>query len=80
MGDVVTRIDVANLANPAAPVAIDFIDIAPYGSNVNSVDVYDGKLAAAVEGATKTDNGKVVIFKTSDHSLVKEIVPFNNST
>lgn len=68
-----TEIDVLDFSNPASPVAIGFIDISPYGGGVNSVSVSEGKLAAAVEGFAKTDNGKVVIFKTSDHSLVKEI-------
>lgn len=68
-----TEIDVVDLSNPNLPVAKGFIDVAPYGGGVNSVAVYDGKLAAAIEGYEKTDAGKVVIFKTSDHSLVREI-------
>ncbi len=68
-----TQVDVVDLSNPAAPLAIGFIDISPYGGGVNSVAVSDGKLAAAVEGYQKTDLGKVVVFKTSDHSLIKEI-------
>ena len=69
----VTKIDILDLSNPAAPTPIGFIDISPYGGVVNSVDVHDGKLAAAVEGFVKTDNGSVVVFKTSDHSFVKQV-------
>lgn len=69
----VTQIDILDLTNPAAPVPIGTISISPYGGGVNSVDVSNGKLAAAVEGFVKTDNGKVVVFKTSDYSLVKQI-------
>ena len=45
---VTTQVDVVDFSNPAAPVAIGFIDISPYGGGVNSVAVSDGKLAAAV--------------------------------
>lgn len=68
-----SRIDVLDLTNPATPVRLGFIDITPYGGGVNSVAVNDGRLAAAVEGFVKTDNGKAVIFKTKDHSLVAEV-------
>ncbi|MBC7848865.1 MAG: choice-of-anchor I family protein [Chitinophagaceae bacterium] len=71
--DPQTRIDIVDLSNPAMPMQIGFIDISPYGGGVNSVAVSDGKLAAAVEGFQKTDNGKVVIFSTNDNSLVKQI-------
>ncbi len=68
-----TRIDVINLADPALPVLTGSIDISPYGSNINSVAVYNGTLAAAIEGALKTDAGKVVVFKTTDHTVIKQI-------
>jgi hypothetical protein len=71
-GDV-TRIDILNLSNPATPLSAGSIDVSAYGGNVNSVDVHDGKLAAAVESFNKTDNGKVVIFRTSDNSFVREV-------
>jgi DNA-binding beta-propeller fold protein YncE len=69
----VTTIDVIDLSNPASPVRTGFIDISPYGGGVNSVAVYEGKLAAAVEASPKSGPGKVVIFKTSDYSVVKQI-------
>lgn len=68
-----TRIDVINLSNPAAPVVTGYIDISPFGGGVNSVSVFEGRLAAAVQASPKTNPGKVVVFKTSDHSVVKEI-------
>lgn len=69
----VTKIDIVNLSNPASPVIIGFIDVSSYGSNINSVAVYDGKLAAAIEGTLKTDNGKIIVFKTTDYSVIKQI-------
>ncbi len=68
-----TKIDIVNLTNPASPVLLGNIDISSYGSNINSVAVYDGKLAAAIEGTLKTDLGKVVVFKTTDYSVLKQI-------
>lgn len=67
------KIDVIDMQNPSAPVKIHSIALAAYGGYVNSLDVFDGKLAAAIEAATKTDNGKVVVFKTSDYSEMKVI-------
>ncbi|MGZ8539191.1 MAG: choice-of-anchor I family protein [Chitinophagaceae bacterium] len=69
-----TQIDVLDLSNPGLPVRLGSIDISPYGGGVNSVAVSDGRLAAAVEGFIKTDAGKVVIFKTSDHTVVKQVI------
>lgn len=68
-----TTIEVLDLTNPASPVRIHSINISPFGGGVNSVSVSEGKVAAAIEGFVKTDAGKVVIFKTSDYSVVKQI-------
>lgn len=69
----VNQIDVLDMSNPAAPAKIHTINVAGYGGFVNSLDVFDGKLAAAIEATVKQDNGKVVVFKTSDYSEVKVI-------
>lgn len=68
-----TQIDVIDLTNPAAPVLLTAIDVAPFGGHVNSVAVYDGHLAAAIEGFVKTDPGKVVVFNTTDHMVVRQV-------
>jgi DNA-binding beta-propeller fold protein YncE len=68
-----SQIDVLDLSNPAAPAVVGSIDITPYGGGVNSVSVKKGTVAAAVEGVEKTDGGKVVIFKTTDYSLVTQV-------
>ncbi len=40
----------------------------------NSVSVFDGKLAVALESTVnKQGNGKVVVFNTSDYSLIKQV-------
>lgn len=70
---VTNKIDVIDFANPAKPVLISSISVTPYGGFVNCLDVYDGKLAAAIEALNKQDAGKVVVFKTNDYSEVKVI-------
>lgn len=68
-----TAIEVIDLSNPANLVRIATIDVTQFGGNVNSVSVSDGRLAAAIEATVKTDPGKIVVFKTSDYSVVKQI-------
>jgi hypothetical protein len=50
----VNRIEVVDLSNPSSPQKIGFISIAPYGGLVNSIDVSNGLLAAAIEASDKT--------------------------
>ena len=69
----VNKIDVIDFSNPAAMTVIKSISMAPYGGAVNSVAVFDGKLAAAIESVDKQANGKVAVFKTDDYSEVKVI-------
>jgi hypothetical protein len=68
------QIDVIDLTDPTKPVKIGKIDLAAYEGASNSVSVYDGKLAVALESTVnKQGNGKVVIFNTSDYSLIKQV-------
>ncbi|SHL81721.1 choice-of-anchor I family protein [Flavobacterium saccharophilum] len=68
------QIDVIDISDPSKPVKIGKIDLTPYEGASNSVDVYDGKLAVALESTTnKQGNGKVVIFNTTDYSLIKQV-------
>ena len=67
------KIDVLDFSNPAAPLLIHSISVAPFGGLVNSLDVEDGMLAAAIESVVKTDPGKVVIFRTSDYAVIKQV-------
>lgn len=69
----VNKIDVLDLSNPSQPVVIGKILIDPYGGFVNSVSVADGKLAAAIESKNKQENGKCVVFNTTDYSEIKSI-------
>lgn len=68
------QIDVIDISDPGKPIKIGKIDLTPYEGASNSVDVYDGKLAVALESTTnKQGNGKVVIFNTTDYSLIKQV-------
>ncbi|RUT71399.1 alkaline phosphatase [Flavobacterium cupreum] len=68
------QIDVIDLSDPSKPSKIGKIDLTPYEGASNSVSVYDGKLAVALESTVnKQGNGKVVVFNTSDYSLIKQI-------
>jgi len=66
-------IDVLDISNPAEPKKIHSISLAPYGGAINSLSVFAGKVAGAIQAFTKTDNGKVVVFNTSDYKEVKSI-------
>lgn len=62
-------IDVLDITDPTDPEKVDAIDIAAgtdwdAASNVTSVDVQDGLIAAGVANETKTDDGRLVIAST----------------
>lgn len=67
------RIEIVDLTNPSSPVVIGNINTAIYGGLVNSVSVSNGKLAAAIEALTKTNNGKILVFKTSDYAVIASV-------
>lgn len=55
-------LDIADLADPVAPVPVASVDITPYGGGINSVAVKNGVVAVAVQGNTTADNGIVAFF------------------
>ena len=65
------KLDILNLANPAAITAITSIDIKPYGG-INSVSARNGVVACALENANPQANGSVVFFDQSG-VLVKQV-------
>ncbi|NCT99151.1 MAG: alkaline phosphatase [Comamonadaceae bacterium] len=68
------KVDVLDLRVPAQPVKIGEIDAATSlalpGANINSVAVHDGLVAVAVQAATKTDPGRVALYRASDLVLL----------
>ena len=69
----VNKIDVIDFADPTKLSVISSISLSTYGGSVNSLAVSNGKLAAAIEAVNKQENGKVVIFNTTDYKEVKVI-------
>jgi DNA-binding beta-propeller fold protein YncE len=69
----VNKIDVIDFKDPANMKVLSSISMQPYGGAVNSVAVYDGKLAAAIESVDKQANGKVAVFNTADNKELKVI-------
>lgn len=67
------KIDVIDILNPVSPKVVQTIPMLPYGGFVNSVDVSNGKLAAAIESVDKQANGKVVVFDTRTLRELKSI-------
>ncbi len=55
-------IDVLDLSVPTHPQLLFSIDIEAYGGSVNSIDIYDGRLAAAIEADNAQEPGSVVFF------------------
>jgi len=55
------KMDVVNFSNPAAPVLVTSISMAPYGG-INSIVAKNGIVAAAIENANPQLNGSVVFF------------------
>lgn len=65
-----SRIEVLNLADPANLSLLTTIDLSPYAGGINSVAVKNGKLAGALQGVDKTQQGTVVVFDTSTYALL----------
>ncbi|MDZ4704050.1 MAG: choice-of-anchor I family protein [Saprospiraceae bacterium] len=69
-------LDILNFSNPVAATPVSSIDMTPYGSGINSVAVKNGFVAAAVQGNTTAEDGKVVFFDTDGNFL--NSVPVGN--
>lgn len=58
------KVDIVDLADPAAPALLDSIDTTPYGAGPTSVAVRNGLVAVAIPADPATDPGAVVFFST----------------
>ncbi len=63
---------VLDISNPDIPRKVAEISQAEYGAGVNSVDVYDGLVAVAVEAEDITSNGMVTFWNT-DGSFITSV-------
>lgn len=55
-----TSLDILDVSNPASPSLVRSVDLSGYGAGIQSVDVYNGLVAVAVESDPKTDPGFVL--------------------
>lgn len=67
------KIDVLNFENPAAVAVVRSIGMQQFGGFVNSVDVSNGLLVAAIESNNKQAPGKIVVFDTKTLRELKQI-------
>lgn len=68
-------VDVLNLADPANPVKIGTLDATAVlaGAEINSVAVFNGTVAVAIQAPVKTDNGRMALYRASDLSLISSV-------
>jgi len=66
-------VDVLDLSAPNAPKLLGTISVAGLGKAVNSVAVYDGLVALAIEAAVKTDPGTVAFYNAADLKLINSV-------
>ena len=59
------NISIIDLSDPSSPDSVGNIDITPYGTLALNVAVKNSIVAVAVQGTTKQDSGKVVLFDTN---------------
>jgi DNA-binding beta-propeller fold protein YncE len=65
-------IDVLNITDPTEPVLLQTIDASAEGAGANSVAVFGGVVAVAIEADPKTDPGKVVFYDTTSLQKIGE--------
>ena len=71
---LLNSVDVLDISAPAAPTRVTTINVGAYGLSANSVAVANGVVAIAIEASVKTNPGKVVLYRTTDLSLLA-VVP-----
>lgn len=57
-----STVDVLDMSDPANPTLLFQIDATAFGDGANSVDVYAGNVAVAIQADPATDPGKVVFY------------------
>lgn len=70
-----SQVDIIDFSDVENLMSFGSIDVTPFGGGVNSVAVKNGLLAMAVEANTKTDNGSIVIFETTNLITPIQVIP-----
>ncbi|MBP55260.1 choice-of-anchor I family protein [Marinobacter sp.] len=68
-----STVDVLDIQDPEMPLKLSTIDATAEGASANSVAVYGGFVAVAIEANVKQDNGKVVFYNSTDLNKVGEV-------
>ncbi|WP_242691625.1 choice-of-anchor I family protein [Desertivirga arenae] len=68
-----TKVEVLDLSNFPNVTKLQPIDFSTISGGANSVSVYDGKLAVALQAKTKTDNGSIAIIDASNLQEIKRV-------
>lgn len=79
------KLDIVDFVNPSSPTLLYSVPITTYG-NINSVAVYNGTVAAAIENSNPQDSGKVVFFDMSGNfisqvkvGMMPDMITFNHA-
>jgi DNA-binding beta-propeller fold protein YncE len=64
-----TGVDILNLNTG---LKTGYVDVSPFGS-INSVDIYNGVAAFAIENEVRSNDGFVQFYDTSSQSLIKKV-------
>lgn len=67
-------LDILDITDPSTPVALDPIELGADGTVANSVDVFEGVIAVALENAEKTQPGQVVFLDSNGQELSRVTV------
>lgn len=69
---LVGAVDVIDLSDPTKPVKLGQLDATAVlaGSSINSVAVFNGTVAVAIQAPVKTDAGRMALYRASDLSLL----------
>tara|TARA_B100000809_G_scaffold3549_1_gene3817 strand:+ start:12985 stop:14550 length:1566 start_codon:yes stop_codon:yes gene_type:complete len=67
----INEISIVDLSDSNNPLKSGSVNLDAYGAP-NSIAVYDGKFAVAVEAEVKQNKGKILVFNASDATLYKE--------
>ena len=68
-------VDVLDLSNPTNPTKINVLDATAIlaGAEINSVAVFNGIVAVAIQAPVKTDPGRMALYRAADLSLISSV-------
>ena len=68
-------VDVLDLSNPTNPTKINVLDATAIlaGAEINSVAVFNGIVAVAIQAPVKTDLGRMALYRAADLSLISSV-------